>query len=106
MQHEFRAHSVPKPQRTPSRLPTNSPTAASAHRANRPSTHTQGARARHDRGHNAATRAPWLAQWRARVPSRALTSLDQMVPTLCLVEGRIAYSLLQSYTREDSMRRG
>ena len=76
VQYGTRAHSAPKPQETPSHQPTTSPTAASADRSTRPITHTQGARARHNRDQHTAPRAPWLARRRVHMPSRALTLLQ------------------------------
>ena len=75
VQYGTRAHSAPKPQETPSHQPATSPTAASADRSTRPITHTQGARARHNRDQHKAPRAPWLAQRQDRIPSRAPTLL-------------------------------
>jgi hypothetical protein len=76
VQYGTRAHSAPKPQETPSHQPTTSPTAASTDRSTQPITHTQGARARHNREQHTAPRAPWLAQRRAHIPPRAPTSLQ------------------------------
>ena len=70
------SHKAPRHQWTPSRLPTASPTTASARRQPGPPQHTQGAHARHNRGRHTAPRAPWLAQRRVHMPSRAPTLLQ------------------------------
>ena len=76
VQYGTRPHSAPEPQGTPSYMPTTSPTTASEHSQPDPPQHTQGAHARHNRDHHMAPRAPWLAQRRAYIPSRAPTSLQ------------------------------
>jgi hypothetical protein len=70
------SHKAPRHQWTPSRLPTASPTTASARRQPGPPQHTQGAHARHNRGRHTAPRAPWLARRRVHMPSRAPTLLQ------------------------------
>ena len=70
------SHRAPRHQWTPSRLPTASPTTASARRQPGPPQHTQGAHARHNRGRHTAPRAPWLARRRVHMPSRAPTLLQ------------------------------
>ena len=70
------SHRAPRHQWTPSRLPTASPTTASARRQPGPPQHTQGAHARHNRGRHTAPCAPWLDRRRVHTPSRAPTLLQ------------------------------
>ena len=70
------SHKAPRHQWTPSRLPTASPTTASACRQPGTPQHTQGAHARHNRGRHTAPRAPWLARRRVHIPPRAPTLLQ------------------------------
>jgi hypothetical protein len=66
------SHKAPRHQWTPSRLPTASPTTASARRQPGPPQHTQGAHARHNRGRHTPPRAPSLDRRRVfHIPSRA-----------------------------------
>ena len=62
----------------------------------RPQTHTQGARARQNRGRQTAPRAPWPPQWRTHVPSRESTPLEPLEPAQELAEACTVHSLLQS----------
>ena len=76
VQRGSRSNRAPRHQWTPSRLPTASPTTASARRQPGPPQHTQGAHARHNRGRHTAPRAPWLDRRRVHIPSRAPTLLQ------------------------------